>query len=116
MKRLLVPQFILVSILLWLKIAANTHGYHIILLWVVCVLFLYLAIFAYVWDYKKLAWILGITAVIHNPILLITANSEICETFKLVTLVLVIPLSLLIKYQRPQKLNYVDSRGFLKNL
>jgi len=103
MERLWVPQLILIFILLCLITAENTHWYHIILLWVVCVLFAYLAFFAYFWNYKGLALIMGITAFIYIPIYPIISNRAICETINLGTIVLVIPLSFLIKYSKVPK-------------
>ena len=100
MNRLYVPQVIVISLVFWVLNLELPHEYFTLLRWICFVAFTYLAVFAYVWNSKKLACIMGITAIIHNPIFPISCTKEIFVIIYLATTVFVLPLSFLIKYDK----------------
>ena len=67
MKKVWIPQAIVIPMLLWALIPANPYGYYILLRWICCAAFAYLAINA--WGLNKIGWVwvLGVTAAIYNP-------------------------------------------------
>ena len=100
MNRLYVPQVILISLMFWVLNLEYPHEYFTLLRWICFVAFAYFAVFAYVWNNKKLACIMGITAIIYNPIFPINCPKEIFVIIYLATTVFVLPFSLLIKYDK----------------
>ena len=86
MKKIWIPQAIIILMLLWALNPLNPYGYYILLRWVCCAVFVYLAIQA--WNIKKQGWvwILGVTAAIYNPILRIHSTREMWSVVNLVTI------------------------------
>ncbi len=97
MRRIWVPQVIVTAMLLWAQNPENSHGYYILLQWVCCLLFTYLTVFALAEDNKGLAWLMGITAIIYNPIIPTFFTREVCSVINVAILLFVIPLSFFIK-------------------
>ena len=86
MKKIWIPQAIVIPMLLWALNPTNPYGYYILLRWVCCAAFVYLAIQA--WNLKKSGWvwILGVTAAIYNPILRVHSTREMWSIVNLVTI------------------------------
>ena len=86
MKKIWIPQAIVILMLLWALNPMNPYGYYIFHRWVCCAVFVYLAIQA--WNIKKQGWvwILGVTAAIYNPILRIHSTREMWSVVNLVTI------------------------------
>jgi len=95
--RIWFPQLIVVIMLYGALNYDHLHSYYVLLRWVCCAAFTYLTVFAHVQERKKLTWIMGITALIYNPIILIPYTKEVCSIINLATTIFVIPLSFLIK-------------------
>lgn len=55
----------------------NPYGYYILLRWVCCACFAYLAIRAHAFEKTGWVWTLGITAVVYNPVIRIHLTREI---------------------------------------
>jgi hypothetical protein len=68
MKRNWLPQAIASGMLLWALYPGNPSGYYTLLHWVCCGILIYLAYQAVYLKRHPLAWILGITALVYNPI------------------------------------------------
>jgi len=85
-----VAQIIGVIMLAWALIPANPYGYYILLRFVVCGVFIYLAVKAY--ELKKIGWVwaLGITAAIYNPVLRTHLTREIWSLVNIATIALLI--------------------------
>ena len=90
MKKIWIPQAIVIPMLLWALNPANPYGYYILLRWVCCAVFVYLAI--QVWNLEKngWVWILGVAAAIYNPILRVHSTWEMWSVVNLVTIGLVV--------------------------
>ena len=68
MKRIWIPQTIASCLLLWALYPGNSYGYYVLLRWVCCGVFAYLAVQAFAQGKSGWVWILGISAAIYNPV------------------------------------------------
>lgn len=62
------PQAFAVGMLLWAFNPSNPYGYYILLRWVCCGTFSYLAVKGMRVEAKGWVWVYGITALVYNPI------------------------------------------------
>ena len=86
MKRIWLPQVIVVLMLLWALYPENPYGYYILLRWVCCPMFAYLAFQAFAQEKQGWAWVLGVTAAIYNPLIRVHLGREIWSIVNLVTI------------------------------
>lgn len=86
MKKIWIPQAIIILMLLWALNPLNPYGYYVLLRWVCCAVFVYLAIQAWEREKQGWVWILGVTAAIYNPILRIHSTREMWSIVNLVTI------------------------------
>ena len=86
MKKIWIPQTVATVMLLWALNPHNPYGYYILLRWVCCGVFAYLAFQALEEEKQQWVWVLGITAVIYNPIFRIHLNREIWSIVNVVTI------------------------------
>ena len=89
-KKIWIPQAIVIPLLLWALIPENPYGYYIVLRWICCAAFAYLAIQALNLRRDGWVWIFGITAVVYNPIFRIHATREIWSIVNVVTIALAV--------------------------
>ena len=90
MKRIWIPQAIAGVMLLWALNPANPYGYYILLRWVCCAAFTYLALKAHSQGKEGWVWVLGVMAVIYNPIIRIHLTREIWSVLNIATAVVAI--------------------------
>ena len=90
MKKIWIPQAIVISMLLWALIPANPYGYYVILRWVCCAAFAYLAFRARDLQRDGWVWVIGVTAAIYNPIFRVPSTREVWSIVNLVTIGLAI--------------------------
>ncbi len=90
MKKVWILQAILILMLLWALNPSNPYQYYILLRWICCAAFIYLTIRAIILG--KIGWcvVLGVTAIIYNPIIEIHAFRTIWNIINLATIVIVI--------------------------
>lgn len=86
MRKIWVPQIVVSCMLLWALNPGNPYGYYILLRWVCCGVFAYLAFQAF--EHQRLAWIwiLGITAGVYNPIVPVHLTREIWSVVNVITI------------------------------
>ena len=72
--------------LLWALNPDNPYGYYILLRWVCCGVFAYLALQAHSNQQQSWVWVLGITAALYNPILRVHLTREIWSVFNVITI------------------------------
>ena len=90
MKKIWIPQVIAIVMLLWALNPENPYGYYIILRIVCCAIFVYLT-YKCIWQKKEgLAWILGVTAFVYNPIIRIPLNREIWSVVNVITIIIAV--------------------------
>lgn len=95
MKRIWIPQAIVGTMLVWAFNPDNPYGYYILLRWVSCAAFAYLALKAFAQGKEGWVWILGVTAIIYNPVLRIHLTRGIWSVINVATLIVAI-LSILV--------------------
>jgi len=88
MKRIWIPQVIAGVMLLWALNPENPYGYYILLRWVCCAAFAYLALKAFAQGKEGWVWVLGVTAVVYNPIIRIHLTREIWSVVNVVTIII----------------------------
>lgn len=87
MKRIWIPQVIASIMLLWALNPDNPYGYYILLRWVCCGIFAFLAVRTYENKEKQgWVWVLGITAAVYNPIIRIHLTREIWSIINVITI------------------------------
>lgn len=86
MKRIWIPQAVAAVMLLWALNPENPYEYYILLRWVCCAAFSYLAIKAFAQEKEGWVWVLGITAVLYNPIIRIHLTREIWSVINIATI------------------------------
>ena len=110
-KRIWVPQVIVVIGLLG-ALNPNPYGYYVLLRLLCSGVFVFLTLRALEDGNERWAWILGITAVIYNPILRVHLTRDIWSVINLLTIGVAIK-SIFVLKRRP--LN-ADSRARLNHL
>ena len=81
-----VPQLIACLMLLWALKPHNPYGYYILLRWVCCAVFAYVAFQALSQEKQGWAWVLGITAVVYNPIVQVHLTRGIWSVVNIITI------------------------------
>jgi len=82
-----IPQIIAIVMLLWALNPENPYGYYILLRVVLCAICAFLAFRALDIGSDRWVWILGVTAVIYNPIIRIHLTREIWSVVNIATIV-----------------------------
>jgi len=88
MRRIWIPQTIAAVMLLWALNPENPYGYYIVLRWVCCAVFAYLATKAFAQEKEGWVWVLGITPVVYNPIVPIHLTREIWSVVNIATIIM----------------------------
>ena len=83
-----VAQVIGTLALLWALVPSNPYGYYILLRWVLCGIFIYLALQAHEQQKAGWVWVLGITAAVYNPILPLHATRGFWVMVNIATIIL----------------------------
>jgi hypothetical protein len=97
MKRIWIPQFAVSCMLLWALFPGNPYGYYILLRWVCCAVFAYIACQASASKEREWAWVLGVTAMIYNPIVPVHLTREIWSVINVVTISIAVASIFVIK-------------------
>ena len=99
MKRIWIPQVIASVMLLLAFNPENLYGYYVLLRWVCCGIFTYLAFKAIDQEKQDWAWIFGIIALIYNPIISVHLTREIWFVVNVVTIILAVISILILKME-----------------
>ena len=86
MKRLWIPQTVVICMLLGALYPGSPYGYYVLLRWVCCGVFAFAAVRATERGLQSWVWILGITAAIYNPIIPVHLTRTIWPVVNLVTI------------------------------
>jgi len=86
LKRIWIPQVVVIIMLLWALNPENPYNYYVLLRWICCATFIYLAFKAHSQKEHTLVWILGIAAVVYNPIIRVHLTREIWSIINVVTI------------------------------
>lgn len=85
-KQLWIPQIICIIMLLWALNPNNPYAYYILLRWVCCGAFAYLAFQSFEQEKQGWVWLFGITALLYNPIFRVHLNRELWSVVNVVTI------------------------------
>ena len=102
MKRNWLPQAIAGVMLLWALYPGNPSGYYTLLHWVCCGTLIYQACKAVSLRRHPWVWILGITAVVYNPIFRLHFNRELWFAINIITAVIVVVSVFALKIREKQ--------------
>ena len=83
--QLWVPQTVICVLLLWALAPSNPYGYYVLLRWVCCAAFIYLAVQAFKQGRQGWVWVLGVTAALYNPIVPAHLGREVWTMVNLAT-------------------------------
>src|SRR5262249_55543948 len=72
--------------LVWALKPGNRYGYYVLLRWVCCAVFAYLAFLAVAQKKQRWFCVLGITAVVYNPIIRVHLTREIWSVINVITI------------------------------
>jgi len=113
MKRIWIPQLIACGMLLLALNPGNPYGYYILLRWVCCAVFAYLAYYTLKQEKRGWTWVLGITAVVYNPILRVHLTRDIWSVINLITIGIAVASVFIVKKEKDKpktKPNKTDAR------
>ena len=94
-------RFAVIALLLWALAPTNPYGYYIILRWVLCPIFVYLALAAHEGHQANWVLLFAVTAGIYNPIVRLGLGRPLWSMVNLATIVVVI-LSLVMMRRTPE--------------
>jgi hypothetical protein len=100
MRRIWIPQTIASAMLLWALYPENPYGYYILLRWIICAVFAYLAIQAYAQAKQAWVWIFVLTALIYNPLIRLHLTREIWSVVNIVTIVVAVASIFILKAKK----------------
>ena len=98
MKRIWIPQTIIIPMLLW-ALYPNPYGYYVFLRIICCATFAYLLSQAFVQENNRWAWGFGIIAVVYNPLIPIHLNREIWSVLNLATIGIAVASIFVLKFK-----------------
>src|SRR5262249_22023293 len=86
MRRVWVPQLVVSLLLLGALVRTNPYGYYVLLRWVCCGVFAYLAVLAHAQRQDGWTWLLAVTALLYNPVLRVHLDREVWTVLNLITI------------------------------
>jgi hypothetical protein len=90
MKRVWIPQVVASVLLLLALHPRNPYGYYILLRWVCCAVFAFLAIQAVTQRLQGWGWVLGVTTLLYNPVFRVDLTREIWSILNVATVVIAV--------------------------
>jgi len=85
-----IPQLVSIGMLIWALNPENPYGYYILLRIIVFAACAYLAFRAAEIEKTPWVWVLGVTAVIYNPVIRIHLTRGIWSVVNIVTIIMLI--------------------------
>lgn len=76
------------AVMLMLALDRNPYAYYVLLRWVCCPILAFLAVRAANLEKIGWTWVLGISALIYNPIMTVHLNREIWSVLNVVTIII----------------------------
>jgi presenilin-like A22 family membrane protease len=76
--------------LLWALNPENPYSYYILLRWVCCAAFAYLAFQALAQEKKGFVWVLVVTALVYNPVIRVHLTREIWSVINVATIAMAV--------------------------
>jgi len=86
----LAPHILVVALLLWALLPSNPYGYYSVMRWIVCAIFVYLAVKSHEQQQQTWVWVWGVLAGIYNPIFPVHATREFWSLVNIATIAAVV--------------------------
>jgi len=102
-KRIWIPQLIATLTLLWALNPRNPYAYYILLRWICCAAFAYVGVQALAHHKEGWAWVLGVMAVVYNPIIRVHLTREIWSVVNLITIAIAVASIFVLKVKTQDK-------------
>ena len=102
MRRFWITQVIASIMLLWALNQDKPYGYYILLRWVCCGIFAYHAFQALEHEKQGWVWVLGITALVYNPIFRVHLDRELWSIINVVTIGIAVASTFIFKVKNEQ--------------
>lgn len=83
-------RLVAVGMLAWALSPSNPYGYYVLLRWVCCAIFAYLALGAHRAGREGWTWVLGVLALLYNPVASVHLGRDIWEPVNIGTIALVL--------------------------
>lgn len=99
MKTIWITQAVISVMLLWALNPDNPYSYYVLLRWACCGIFAYLTFCAAMQEKKGWLWILGITAIVYNPIIPIHLTRDIWQIINIVTIGIAVTSIFVLKFK-----------------
>ena len=99
MRRTWIPQIVASVMLLWALNPDNPYGYYMLLRWICCGIFAYLAFQAYLQVKTGWVWVLGGAALIYNPFFRAGFTREFWSLINIVSIVVAIASIFVLKHK-----------------
>lgn len=100
MKRLWVPQAISIPLLFWALNPENPYGYYVLLRFVCCACFAFLAFRFYETARIGWGWTFAVIAIIYNPFIPVHLTREIWTVVNIFTIIIAIASIFIQKQER----------------
>ncbi len=88
MKKIWLPQVLAVVLLAGALLFDNPYGYYILLRWICCAVFIFLAVRAIQAQVTEWAWVLGVLAGLYNPLIKVPLGRDLWELVNAATLLI----------------------------
>jgi hypothetical protein len=88
--------------LAWALNPENDYSYYILLRWVCCGIFAYLTVEALKREKDGWAWVLGINAVIYNPIIRVHLNRDYWSVINVISIIVALTSIIFLKGGEPK--------------
>lgn len=89
------------GLLLWAMRSTNPYGYYLLLRWVICPICLYLALATLRKRLTGWAWLLGVLAVMYNPVLRVHLTRGVWALVNGITAILLLVAGYLVSKRSP---------------
>ena len=86
MRRVWMPQLMATVLLVWALNPSNPYGFYVLLRWICCAVFAFLAVQTFHGKQRGWTWVLGVTAGIYNPVVPARLSREIWSVVNLIAI------------------------------
>jgi len=99
-KNIVIPPIIVAVLLIIAIFPIEEYSYYILLRWVVCLTAVYICFFSYKAERMNWVWIMGIVAIVFNPIVPLHMSKEFWQVIDFVTAVIFIGVVVFLRKEK----------------
>jgi len=86
----LAPHLVAGALLLWALFPSNPYGYYSVMRWIVCAIFIFLAVKSHEQSRSAWIWVWAVTAGIYNPVVPVHATRGFWSVVNVITIAVII--------------------------